>query len=179
MTVYELVRDIVLRYMRMGPYWQLFTLLSTMIFAVLIVLIAKRRNLSPVKCIFTILLFFYLINIYVLAVVARRYLLVAETNFDLFWSWKKAYFGNKYFLSLVIENMLMLVPVGILMPLIVRKKNRVLITIFCGFLMSLAIESSQYIRKTGLFEIDDLIDNTIGVIIGCILTVQILNIIHK
>ena len=62
-------------------------------------------------------------------------------------------------------NVLMLMPVGALLPLIFedRKLQTILLT---GIVISLIIEISQLLTNRGLFEIDDIIFNTIGVLLG-------------
>ncbi|WP_207706695.1 VanZ family protein [Acetobacterium tundrae] len=44
-----------------------------------------------------------------------------------------------------------------------KKRNTV---ILLGFLISVSVECLQLITKTGIFEWDDIIHNTIGVIVG-------------
>jgi len=75
--------------------------------------------------------------------------------------------GSRYGMMQVIENIIMLIPMGFMASIIETNKKNVLKTIILGFLFSLFIEISQYVRCVGLFEVDDLINNTLGVTIGC------------
>ncbi len=74
--------------------------------------------------------------------------------------------------QLVIFNILVFLPIGFLLPLtldIMRKGYR---TTIVGALFSAGIEFGQYYTKLGLCELDDLINNTIGIILGyCIFRV--------
>lgn len=69
-------------------------------------------------------------------------------------------------------NCLLFVPFGFLFSQVVsmyqEKDYRIpyYIIILCGFLTSLAIEISQVVLKRGVFEIDDLVKNTMGASIG-------------
>jgi glycopeptide antibiotics resistance protein len=76
--------------------------------------------------------------------------------------------GNGFYFNQIFYNILMTVPFGMLVPL-VSKKIRTLPSItFAGFCFSFAIELTQYITGRGLFEFDDLFNNTIGAVLGYI-----------
>jgi glycopeptide antibiotics resistance protein len=66
-------------------------------------------------------------------------------------------------------NVLLFIPFGSLLPLVSDKFRNPFGTVFCGFLFSFGIESMQYITGRGLTELDDMINNTFGAIIGYIL----------
>jgi glycopeptide antibiotics resistance protein len=68
-------------------------------------------------------------------------------------------------------NIILFVPFGFLFPIIFRELlNRLKVpevsTVFIGCIFSLAIETMQYITGRGLADIDDLINNTFGTILG-------------
>ena len=148
----------------MGSYWQLFTLFITIIFTIFRVSYSKKKNISVGKCILTILLFFYLVTVCASVVLAREAYPHAFIRLRPFDSWKMALKGSNYYKLQVIENILMLMPIGCILPLI-DEKNKAVRTIAFGFCFSLFIEVSQYVTKTGFFEVDDLINNTCGVIV--------------
>ena len=66
-------------------------------------------------------------------------------------------------------NVLLFVPFGMSMPFILPKasKKRIVKTNLYALLLSLIIESVQYILALGRTEVDDLICNTLGAAIGC------------
>lgn len=67
----------------------------------------------------------------------------------------------------ILLNILMLVPCGILLPLIYKiKKSKFMNTILTGMVISCCIEALQLILRRGLFEFDDIIHNTIGCAVG-------------
>jgi glycopeptide antibiotics resistance protein len=80
------------------------------------------------------------------------------------WWWKRirkyGWDKNSYLAGQVVLNILMLTPIGFLMPFITRDKK--LIVPF-GFLFSAVIEVSQLLLRKGYFEVDDIIHNTLGV----------------
>ncbi|WP_297632050.1 VanZ family protein [uncultured Clostridium sp.] len=65
----------------------------------------------------------------------------------------------------IIGNLIMLVPLGVFLPLLYKSCRKAYITTFIGFLFSFFIEISQGILGRTA-DIDDLIFNTVGVIIG-------------
>ena len=71
--------------------------------------------------------------------------------------------------SNLIGNILLFVPIGLLLPILsqwYKKWHKMLIV---GFCLSLVIEGIQGITRRGYFDIDDLILNTIGTMVGWML----------
>lgn len=67
----------------------------------------------------------------------------------------------------LILNVLLFIPYGILTSKVFTKKVSELF--FCGIFIVAIIELAQYISRLGCFDIDDLIQNTIGIGVGCLL----------
>lgn len=72
-------------------------------------------------------------------------------------------------------NVLLFVPFGFLFPRIIENFSKTIgkskpvkwqLVVICGFTVSLLIEISQLVFKFGIFELDDLIKNTMGSFIG-------------
>lgn len=66
----------------------------------------------------------------------------------------------------IILNILMFVPLGILLPYIHRFFQKAGWTYLAGLGLTVAIEFVQLILKCGIFEMDDLMNNLIGTMIG-------------
>lgn len=66
----------------------------------------------------------------------------------------------------LLGNILIFVPFGALLPCVTRKKIHWYQAICYSFLFSLFIECSQLFAKVGVFDVDDLILNTVGGLIG-------------
>ena len=75
------------------------------------------------------------------------------------------YTGLMPFIRVFLGNIAWFIPFGFLLPMLIKRNSFWLITL-SGFLFSLTIEATQYIFYRGVAELDDLILNTIGVIIG-------------
>ncbi|MBS6184082.1 MAG: VanZ family protein [Clostridium celatum] len=88
-------------------------------------------------------------------------------NLQLFSSYKDVY--NNFSLGEwrnIILNILMFVPIGFMIPLIFKKCERCYITYLVGFGITLFIEILQLVSKRGIFELDDIINNSLGCAIG-------------
>ena len=66
----------------------------------------------------------------------------------------------------IILNILMFVPIGFLVPLMFPKIRSFLKVTLTGLGMTLLIEGIQLLGKQGIFEADDILDNTLGTMIG-------------
>lgn len=66
----------------------------------------------------------------------------------------------------LILNIAMFVPFGFLLPLVVKKCRAFWKTALCGLIFSGVIEGIQYLTGRGVCEADDLLNNTVGAMIG-------------
>ena len=80
---------------------------------------------------------------------------------------------------LVIGNIAIFVPFGVILSLFFRRKNGISMAIVIGFVVSLFIECMQYVLHRGFFETDDLINNTLGCVLGYSFFVIYETITHK
>lgn len=76
-----------------------------------------------------------------------------------------SYYLNVFLKEGIVLNMLLLMPIGILLPVILQKRF-FFWPVLIGFGCSLAIELMQYYFRCGMFELDDLFNNTVGVWFG-------------
>lgn len=72
----------------------------------------------------------------------------------------------------ILGNVAIFVPFGMLVSEL-SNKNRLKLCVASGFLFSFAIELIQFITKTGKAEIDDIINNTLGVVFGFFLYISL------
>lgn len=68
--------------------------------------------------------------------------------------------------SYVIENILLFVPWGILLPLLFQRCRHPILCTMTGLAASLFIEITQLLTHRGFFQLDDLIMNTLGTFTG-------------
>ena len=88
-------------------------------------------------------------------------------NLDLFLSWRAVFSGSREMLKEDILNIVLLLPLGGLLPFVFDKKIRWWQGVLCGIVVSLGIEILQLVLKRGLFEFDDIMNNSIGCMLGC------------
>ena len=113
-------------------------------------------------------LIIFILTILASTVLARspvKYTDPAElVNLDLFGAWIDRLWGNSFGRAELLLNFCMLLPVGMLFPWATKKGF--LPTILFGLSLIVLIEVAQLISRRGWFELCDIVDNTIGVMIG-------------
>lgn len=101
-------------------------------------------------------------------------------SFELFDSYVRLFRdNNKFYYNMIVLNIAMEIPFGILFPILFKKNDSFWKVTAGGFLFSLLIEFIQYFTGRGLFELDDLLNNTLGASIGYIIFVFFKNIFIK
>lgn len=70
--------------------------------------------------------------------------------------------------AMFIENIIMFIPFGILIPTLFRKFRNAQVCMLVGFIFSCSIEVLQHITQTGYLQLDDVVTNTIGTLLGCL-----------
>lgn len=108
---------------------------------------------------------------------AYRYNLVPFQEIKRFWIYRQQVGGTAAFLNLG-GNILGFMPFGFLLPVMAAGFRRFRVTVPLGFFMSLAVETVQLFTRAGSFDVDDLMLNTLGVILGFLLF-QILNRVRR
>jgi len=81
------------------------------------------------------------------------------------WSYVDIYNGKNNLIVEVLLNVVLFIPIGLMLSCVVKGK-RWLKVMMVAFGLSLCIELSQLIFKRGLCEVDDVIHNTLGAMIG-------------
>lgn len=66
----------------------------------------------------------------------------------------------------IFYNIVAFIPLGIFLPLLSSRMRSLRNVLICDILLSAAIECSQLIFKCGLCELDDVLDNAMGAVIG-------------
>lgn len=85
-----------------------------------------------------------------------------------FWTYRHT-LGFAAVFSNLIGNIIGFMPFGFSMPIHVKRTNRLLTISLLTFILSLMIETTQLIYKVGSFDVDDLVLNTIGGMLGYLL----------
>jgi len=72
-------------------------------------------------------------------------------------------------LTLWAENILMMIPLGIMLYILWEPFRKISWSLIAGFLFSFIIECTQLFTRLGKFETDDIINNVLGTLIGFII----------
>ncbi len=68
--------------------------------------------------------------------------------------------------AFVVENILLFIPYGFACPWVFRRARNLFCCTLIGAVTSLGIESLQLLTRRGYFQIDDILTNTLGTILG-------------
>lgn len=85
-----------------------------------------------------------------------------QIDLNLFGTWGQTAIAHAYF----IENIIMFIPFGFLAPMVFERMRKVRFCVFIGFLCSCGIELSQLITQRGYCQLDDVVTNTVGMLVG-------------
>lgn len=96
-----------------------------------------------------------------------HYNLILFKEIKRFWTYKRT-LGVVVVFSNLIGNVIGFMPFGFFMPVLAKKTNRFLTIFLLSLVLSLLIETTQLVFKVGSFDVDDLLLNSIGGILGYI-----------
>ena len=134
--------------------------------AVLLLIFRHKREQLPGD-----VLIVYILVILASTVLSRPPIDLSERseliNLDLIGTWRERLSGDIYGKSELLLNFCMLLPVGLLFPWAAKKGF--FPTVLIGLGLILIIELAQFFTGLGWFELSDIVDNTIGVMIGYVL----------
>lgn len=68
--------------------------------------------------------------------------------------------------AMFVENIIMFIPFGVLQPILFRKFRCGWACVLTGFICSCSIEILQHITQTGYLQLDDVVTNTTGTLLG-------------
>lgn len=162
----------------------LYIVLPVLLIIFITAMILRRRQSRPAgfsiadKVILGGMLAIYLILYSYLILLYRRPSNQPQINLNLLWSYREAFrFDESIFkirrLSLarqILLNILVMIPIGLLLPMVYHRcRHPYLLTILTGFALSILTETLQYFTHLGLCELDDILDNTLGCLLGVLL----------
>ena len=138
-------------------------LMSAFCIGIILILVIKRKK--GWRGIAGLLLTEYTFLIYCLTVFFRAVKDMREYDYTPLWSYKAIINGREELLAETIMNVVVFVPVGLLLGCAIKGWNwwKAMIT---GAGLSVSIELLQLVFKRGFSEVDDVIHNTLGCMIG-------------
>lgn len=139
-----------------------------LIIAIVYLLEKKRR---VVACLGMSLYIFFVLYKTVLSRTQR----ITVVNLELGWSYKAIVSGVPGMLSQVYLNIMFFVPIGIFGGVLFlnKKKRSYIFPVVLGLILTITVECFQLILQCGTFEVDDILNNMIGTVIGLFIGVII------
>lgn len=113
----------------------------------------------------------YLVLYSYLVLFSRKPYAEPKLHLDLFWSYRIAFDGFKIkhlsYAREILLNILVYIPLGLILAAIFRgSRHPILWPVLIGLRLSVLTEVVQYITRRGVTELDDVMDNGIGLMIG-------------
>ena len=127
------------------------------VFCAVSIFLYKKHKFNKLQCGVAILLSLYIVVLLYFTVVGRYSQVLRQ----------------------LLINFVMLMPVGFLLPVVIKAKHKYLITMALSLLLTVFIETMQLITKCGSFEVDDIINNFIGAVLGMLIYMLFNRIIQK
>lgn len=162
MSLYEIFRRLD-DYIKLGV---LFIILFFIGYFIYKKILNGTRKLNIKKALFYGISICYLV-ILIGAVFLDRGFGYNSINLHLFNSYIEAYHMMKMSLFRnIVLNILLFVPFGYLLPIYFKKLDKWYKVLAFGILTTIAIELIQYTTRIGIFELDDILNNNLGILIG-------------
>ena len=137
------------------------------VFCAVSIFLYKKHKFNKLQCGAAILLSLYIVVLLYFTVVGRYSHEEYEYKINFFTSYRWFFEHNgEQVLRQLLINFVMLMPVGFLLPVVIKAKHKYLITMALSLLLTVFIETMQLITKCGSFEVDDIINNFIGAVLG-------------
>ncbi len=169
--IFEIIR-------KYGPYGAI----SGIIILVIIYCLFTLKSKLPIKTLLhkyiKEIIIAYVIYIYCFAVIAITFVSREPGSRDgldllLFSTFSHKLEDNIY----PVENVILFIPFGFLMPILSKRFQNMLHCLILGSIFSIIIEISQYFAKRGYCQIDDIMTNTIGALVGYIIYCGIIKLV--
>lgn len=131
---------------------------------------SKKYQQTPLdikKLIYRGLLIGYILVVIIATLGRPSYSFDMKASTELFSSYRLAinHFDMREWRNIIL-NICMFIPLGFLLPLVSSKMKHWWMTYIAGILLTLCIELTQLLTNRGIFEIDDILNNALGCMIG-------------
>ena len=132
----------------------------------LVVFVAWKGFKTGLRYSASLLLIEYIFLVFCSTVIFRATGETRQYDFHPFWSYRAIQDGRVELLSENIMNVVVFVPVGMILGSLLRVKGSWLVALLIGCSISITIEALQFWFMKGFSEVDDVMHNTVGCLIG-------------
>ena len=159
-----IVTDIteVFQYIPIGIISGILFFLFTLIVKGILKLLKYDNNISVSRCIAMSLFITYLVIFLEIVFLSREPGTRTGVDLQLFETWGTDAQAHAY----VLENILLFIPFGFLVPFVFSKCRNGIGTFCLGMLLSIGCEYIQFITQRGHCQLDDVVMNTLGTVLG-------------
>ena len=162
---YEILRQVMFDMQQPIGYIPCAIVIVILAFSIFSIVFNNKEKKTAVLYFYRILFAVYVLVVVQLAFFSREPGSRDGVNLVLLSTWGDNVYTHAFF----VENILMFVPFGILVPLCFSWMRPMLRCILCGCSCSIVLELCQLWTKRGFCELDDVLTNTVGVFCGCII----------
>lgn len=156
-------------FIRLQAYFNRITLewvcISIVIGAVVAGVFWSKKKDFIWKTVVLYMLIMYILLVIGSTIVCRPLMLDRQINVHIVSTYRHRFQYNIDTRFEVLLNCMMLVPLGFLLPIAIPKLKAINV-ILIGAIASMLIEVGQYVTMRGILEVVDIIDNTIGTVLG-------------
>ena len=149
------------------PWWGYAIAIGIFIIGSAIAFIKRGRN-EGLRLSAGLFLLLYVIVLYCSTVFFRATSTTIHYPFDFFWHYKDFAHGRLLWLPEVIMNIAVFIPVGLALGLAFRKAKGWQ-AVMAGMGVSVGIELLQWLFRKGFADVDDVMHNTLGCVVGYLL----------
>ena len=170
------------------PLWVSFMLLSTFVIGAFVLFLFKGGRIGFISSA-KLFLLNYTLLLLSSTVFFRGEYSEAGHCFKPFWSYEAIRSGKTNMIPETIMNVVVFIPIGFVLGIIAshwKKEGRIrrswLLAALAGTGLSVWIETIQFVFRKGCSEIDDVIHNTIGCMLGllfCLSTLKVISAIQR
>lgn len=135
----------------------------------------KIETAKKLRAVSTVLFVLYLILLFYVLFFSEQYGRIDEREYSYnltlfkeikrFWTYREQLGSMTMFLN-IYGNVLCFVPFGAILPILNRRTRHFVVLLVLSFELCLMVECVQLITKVGTFDVDDLLLNTLGGILG-------------
>ncbi len=156
----------------------LFFLFFTVVCLILLVLLYQNK-LQIIQVVSILVAICYLTIVFASTVFTRQPG-IRRCKWMPFWSWKCVLLHHdKELLQENFLNCILFFPLGMLLPFIRNHPVKANQAFGVGFVFSAFIEVCQLIFRRGLFEWDDMLHNSVGCMVGCVVINAVIKVMRR
>ena len=138
-------------------------------------MLGEEKNLLKKQMVIALITFSYIIVIFDITLLNKGIYVDKNFNLKLFNSYRLIQDGfyKSSLRRIVVLNILMMVPLGLLLPHLHNKFCKAKWTIAAGITFSLIIEFTQLVTNSGVFDVDVIFNRSVGILIGYCITMSV------